>query len=96
MTTIHEIVKILTDSGIEPNEANIEVKMLIEHFAGYGVKDIILGKKIDSDKPVGWAYLPNKFKILKLLKLLFNYSGEKSACEVKKKLILQKLKILSE
>ena len=50
MTTIHEIVKILTDSGIEPNEANIEVKMLIEHFAGYGVKDIILGKKIDSDK----------------------------------------------
>ena len=24
MTTIHEIVKILTDSGIEPNEANIE------------------------------------------------------------------------
>ena len=40
--------------------------------------------------------MPNKFKILKLLKLLFNYSGEKSACEVKKKLILQKLKILSE
>lgn len=47
-------------------------------------------------KFVGWAYLPNKFKILKLLKLLFNYSGGKSACEVKKKLILQKLKILSE
>ena len=50
MTTIHEIVKILTDSGIEPNEANIEVKMLIEHFAGYGVKDIILGKKLDSSR----------------------------------------------
>lgn len=50
MTTIHEIVKILTDSGIEPNEANVEVKILIEHFAGYGVKDILLGKKLDSEK----------------------------------------------
>lgn len=48
--TIQDIVKILTDSGIEPNEANIEVKMLIEHFAGYGVKDIILGKKLDAEK----------------------------------------------
>ena len=26
---IPDIVKILTDSGIEPNEANIEVKLLI-------------------------------------------------------------------
>ncbi len=50
MTTIHEIVKILTDSGIEPNEANVEVKILIEHFAGYGLKDILLGKKLDSEK----------------------------------------------
>ena len=50
MTTIQEIVKILTDSGIEPNEANIEVKLLIEHFCGYGVKDIILGKKLDEEK----------------------------------------------
>ena len=50
MTTIHEIVKILTDSGIEPNESNVEVKILIEHFAGYGVKDILLGKKLDSEK----------------------------------------------
>ena len=48
--TIQNIVKILTDSGIESNEANIEVKMLIEHFAGYGVKDIIMGKKLDSAK----------------------------------------------
>lgn len=47
---IQEIVKILTDSGIEQNEANIEVKMLIEHFANYSVKDIILGKKLDSSK----------------------------------------------
>lgn len=50
MTTIQEIVKILTDAGIEPNEANIEVKLLIEHFAGYTTKDIILGKKLDSTK----------------------------------------------
>ena len=48
--TIQDIVKNLTDSGIEPNEANVEVKMLIEHFAGYGVKDIIMGKKLDSKK----------------------------------------------
>ncbi len=50
MTTIQEIVKILTDAGIEPNEANIEVKLLIEHFCGYGVKDLILGKKLDQEK----------------------------------------------
>lgn len=48
--TIQDIVKILTDSGIEPNEANVEVKMLIEHFAGYSVKDIIMGKKLDEKK----------------------------------------------
>ena len=47
---IQDIVKILTDSGIEQNEANIEVKMLIEHFADFGVKDILLGKKLDSSK----------------------------------------------
>jgi len=47
---IHDIVKILTDAGIEPNEANIEVKMLIEHFAGYGVADIIMGKKLSDEK----------------------------------------------
>lgn len=47
---IQEIIKILTDSGIEQNEANIEVKMLIEHFANFGIKDIIMGNKIDPDK----------------------------------------------
>ena len=47
---IQDIVKILTDSGIEPNEANIEVKMLIEHFANFGVKDILMGNKIDPEK----------------------------------------------
>ncbi len=48
--TIQEIVKILIDAGIEPNEANVEVKLLIEHFAGFGVKDIIMGKKLDLQK----------------------------------------------
>ena len=47
---IQEIVKILVDAGIEPNEANVEVKMLIEHFCGFDVKDIIMGKKLDSEK----------------------------------------------
>lgn len=48
--SIQEILKILTDSGIEPNEANIEVKMLLEYFADYGVKDIIMGNKLDPKK----------------------------------------------
>lgn len=48
--SIQEILKILTDSGIEPNEANVEVKMLLEHFADYGVKDIISGKKLTAEK----------------------------------------------
>ena len=48
--SIQEILKILTNSGIEPNEANIEVKMLLEHFANYGAKDIILDNKLTPEK----------------------------------------------
>lgn len=48
--SIQEILKILTNSGIEANEANIEVKMLLEHFANYGAKDIILGNKLTPEK----------------------------------------------
>jgi release factor glutamine methyltransferase len=47
---ISEIVKILTDAGIEQNEANIEVKLLIEHFAGYSLIDILTGKKLNEEK----------------------------------------------
>ncbi len=47
---INEIVKILTDSGIEPNEANIEVRLLIEHFANYGYMDLVMGKKLSPEK----------------------------------------------
>lgn len=48
--SIQDIVKILTDSGIELNEANVEVKMLLEHFVNYGVKDIVMGNKLTADK----------------------------------------------
>jgi len=47
---ITDIVKILTDAGIEKNEANIEVKLLIEHFAGYSTIDILSGKKLDKEQ----------------------------------------------
>lgn len=48
--SIQKILKILTDSGIEPNEANVEVKMLLEHFADYGAKDIVMGNKLTAEK----------------------------------------------
>ncbi len=48
--SIQEILKILTDSGIESNEANVEVKMLLEHFANYGAKDIVMGNKLTDEK----------------------------------------------
>ena len=47
---ISEIVKILTDNGIEQNEANIEVRLLIEQFANYSYMDLVMGKKLSSDK----------------------------------------------
>ncbi len=46
---ISDIVKILTDAGIEENEANIEVKLLIEHFAGFSAIDILMGKKLTDE-----------------------------------------------
>ncbi|MBO6272208.1 peptide chain release factor N(5)-glutamine methyltransferase [bacterium] len=48
--SIQEIVSILTNSGIEPNEATQEVKMLIEHFCNYGAKDIIMGRPLDYER----------------------------------------------
>ena len=48
--SIVEIVKILTSAGIEQNEANAEVKMLIEHFCGYSAVDIDMGKRLDEGK----------------------------------------------
>lgn len=48
--SIQEIVNILTEAGVEPNEANVEVRMLLEHFANYGAKDIIMGNKLTEEK----------------------------------------------
>lgn len=48
--TIQEIIKILTDAGIEEKEANVEVKLLLEHFADYTVKDVIMGNKLTPKK----------------------------------------------
>lgn len=44
--SIQEILKILINAGIEPNEASVEVKMLIEHFCAYTRTDILMGKKL--------------------------------------------------
>ena len=44
--SIQEILKILINAGIEPNEASVEVKMLIEHFCGYTRTDVLMGKKL--------------------------------------------------
>lgn len=46
---ISDIIKILTDAGIEENEANIEVKLLIERFAGFSAIDILMGKKLTDE-----------------------------------------------
>ena len=48
--SIQDIENILVSAGIEPNEAKVEVKMLIEHFCEYSAKDLIMGKKLDEKK----------------------------------------------
>lgn len=47
---IQEIVAILVNSGIHPNEAKIEVKMMIEHYCNYTALDVIRGVKLDYEK----------------------------------------------
>ena len=41
---IQMIIKMLTDAGIEENEAKAEVKILLEHFCTFTEKDKILGR----------------------------------------------------
>lgn len=41
---IQMIIKMLTDAGIEENEAKAEVKILLEHFCKFTEKDKILGR----------------------------------------------------
>ena len=47
---IQEIVAILVNSGIHPNEARIEVKMMIEHYCNYTALDVIRGVPLDYEK----------------------------------------------
>ena len=44
---IQTIIKMLTDAGIEENEAIAEVKILLEHFCKFTEKDKILGRILD-------------------------------------------------
>ena len=45
--SIKDIVNILINAGIEENEANAEVKLLIEKFCELSAIDIVMGKKLD-------------------------------------------------
>lgn len=47
---IQQITKLMTDVGIEENEAKIEIKMLLEHFCGYTEKDRAKGLQLDCGK----------------------------------------------
>lgn len=44
---IQTITKLLTDAGIEENEAKYEIKMLLEYFCNYTEKDRLMGKALD-------------------------------------------------
>lgn len=52
---IQTITKLLTDNGIEANEAKKEVCMLLEHFCNYTEKDRLMGKKL-SEKDLNLIY----------------------------------------
>ena len=43
---IQTITKMLTNAGIEKNEAKYEIKLLLEHFCGYSAKDFAMGKEL--------------------------------------------------
>ena len=44
--SIQRIIKILTDSGIEPAEARVEAELLLEHFCNYDAKKAIMGESL--------------------------------------------------
>ena len=48
--SIQEIANLLIDAGIEKNEANAEIKLLLEHFCNFKTIDILFGKKLDTSK----------------------------------------------
>ncbi len=47
---IQMITKMLTDAGIEANEAKKEVEMLLEYFCGYTAKDKLMGKTLEESQ----------------------------------------------
>ena len=47
---IQTIIKLLIDSGIEPNEAKKELSMLLEHFCDYSEKDRLMGKELSEEE----------------------------------------------
>lgn len=47
---IQKLVKILTEAGIEENEAKCELKMLLEHFCKYTENDRLLGKVLSEEQ----------------------------------------------
>lgn len=47
---IKQIEKILTEGGIEINEAKIEAKMLVKHFLGLSAKDLLLKEEFEGGK----------------------------------------------
>lgn len=47
---IKQIEKILTEGGIEPNEARIEAKMLVKHFLGLSDVDLAMNEEFDDEK----------------------------------------------
>ena len=47
---IQTITKILTDAGIEENEAKIEIRLLLEHFCDYTERDRIMGVRITDEQ----------------------------------------------
>ncbi len=55
--SIQQIIKILTDSGIESGEARVEAELLLKHFCNYDSKKEIMGEKLSDED---WAFVAQK------------------------------------
>lgn len=55
--SMQRIIKILTDGGIEPNEARVEAELLLEHFCNYDAKKQIMGIELP---PEDWEFVAQK------------------------------------
>ena len=47
--SIKQIIKILTDGGIEAGEARVEAELLLEHFCNYDAKKEIMGEELSAE-----------------------------------------------